>query len=412
MGGRPDVPRWTTALRSARAVPFRRPSESTLTTHRAPKTAVAPSGAGFERVDTLVIGAGQAGLAVGYELARRGVSFTIVDGSARIGDAWRQRWSSLRLFTPALYDGLPGAPFPAPRFAMPTKDEMADYLEDYAQRFALPVRLGVRIERLNREDGGFVAVSEGTRFVADHVVVAMSGFQTPRIPAFASRLAADVVQLHSLAYRDPSQLRDGPVLVVGAGNSGAEIAVEVAATHRTALAGRATGHLPFSPSSFVGRLMGPVVLGGLFHRVLTTDTPMGRRAQPRFLSHGGPLIRLRPRDLVAAGVERLPRVQDVRDGKPVLADGRTLDVANVIWCTGFDAALPWIDLPVFDGDGRPRHVRGIATDVPGLAFVGLPFLYALSSTMIYGAARDAAFVVHAMHGPVSASGRVRRTVLN
>lgn len=349
-----------------------------------------------EHVATLVIGAGQAGLAVGYELARRHQPFLIVDAAHRVGDAWRERWSSLRLFTPARYDGLPGMPFPAGPQAFPTKDEMADYLEAYARHHDLPIRSGVRIERLSREQGRFVAETAAGRIEADAVVVAMSGYQAPYVPAFAPELDPTVHQLHSLAYRDLTQLRPGPVLVVGAGNSGAEIAKEVASAHPTWLAGRGTGQLPFDLHGAVGPLLARVLLRGVFHRLLTGATPLGRAVRPRFLTRGGPWIRLKPRDLVNAGVERVPRVVGVEHGRPRLEGGRVLEPANVIWCTGFRGGLGWIDLPVLDDAGRPRHRRGIATDVPGLAFVGQPFLHAASSAMVHGVSRDAAYVVAAL----------------
>ncbi len=368
---------------------------------------VAPSSSlDLERVDTLVIGAGQAGLAVGYELARRGVRFLIVDASERVGDAWRLRWSSLRLFSPARYDALPGMPFPASARSFPTKDAMADYLEAYARHFDLPVRTGVRIERLTREDGRFVATSRGRRIEADRVVVAMSGYQAAKVPSFGANLAPGIVQLHSKAYRDPTQLAEGAVLVVGAGNSGAEIALELAASRPTWLAGESTGELPFSIASVWGRyVLAPLLLRFVFHRVLTGATPIGRAARPSFVSRGGPWIRLKARDLAAAGVRRVPRMTGVRGGAPLLADGGVLEVASVVWCTGFDANLGWIDLPVFDGSGQPRHRRGLVRDVPGLAFVGLPFLHAASSAMVHGVARDAVHVVRALHGrPAAAHG--------
>jgi hypothetical protein len=190
---------------------------------------------GFE---TVIIGGGQAGLAVGYNLARREQSLVILEANERIGDSWRNRWDSLRVFTPARYDGLPGWPFPAPGWSYPTKDEVANYLESYATRFRLPVRTGIHIDGLARADGGYVIRSGPTRYEAHNVVVATGAYQTPRIPEFASDLSPDVAQLHSSQYRNPSQLREGGVLVVGAGNSGAEIALEASARHPTWLSGR------------------------------------------------------------------------------------------------------------------------------------------------------------------------------
>ena len=343
----------------------------------------------IERIDTVVIGAGQAGLSTGYHLKRLGVPFVIVDAGRRVGDTWRERWDSLRLFTPARYAGLDGMPFPAPPHSFPTKDEMGDFLERYADHFQLPIELDVRVTRVSRQSRRLLVAAGDRRFEAANVVVAMATFQRPRVPAFAPELDPAIVQLHSFDYRNPNQLREGPALVVGAGNSGAEIALDVAGTHRTWLAGRDTGHVPFDVDSRVARYLFPVVLRGLFHRVLTVRTPVGRRVRPKVLHVGGPLVRTKPQDLDAAGIERLPRVVGARAGQPLLADGRVLEATNVIWCTGFHPGFAWLDLPVFDAQGNPQHEAGVVPAEPGLYFVGLHFLYAYSSTMIHGVGRDA-----------------------
>jgi putative flavoprotein involved in K+ transport len=357
-----------------------------------------------ERIQTVVIGAGQAGLSAGYHLARRGLPFVILDAHARVGDNWRNRWDSLRLFTPARYDGLAGMPFPGSPTAFPTKNEMANYLEAYATRFKLPIRHGVKVDRLSKHGRRYV-VSAGDRTIeAEHVVVAMSNYQSPRVPAFSKELDSGITQLHSIDYRSPAQLREGPVLIVGAGNSGAEIALEAARGHQVWMSGRDTGSVPFRISSFIGRtILVRLVQRVLFHRILTVDTPMGRKVRPTVLSQGGPLIRTRPPELAAAGVARVPRVAGVKNGQPLLEDGRLLDPANVIWCTGFHPGFSWIDLPVFDSDGRPRQERGMAVGEPGLYFVGLHFLYAFSSTMIHGVGRDADRVASTIEERVHAS---------
>jgi putative flavoprotein involved in K+ transport len=307
-----------------------------------------------ERFDVIVIGAGQAGLSVGYYLRRQGLRFVIVDGNERIGDSWRKRWDSLRLFTPAHLDGLVGLRFPAPADTFPTKDQMADYLESYAAHFQLPVRTGFKVDRLWQEDGRYVVRAGACELEADQVVVAMASYQQPRVPSFASELRPDIVQLHSSDYRNPDQLRRGPVLLAGAGNSGAEIAMELARKHDVWMSGPSTGHIPFRIESFTGRkLLARLVLRVLFHRVMTINTPMGRKLRPKLQKHGGPLIRQRPKQLLAAGVKRVPRTVGVQEGLPLLEDGRPLDVANVIWCTGFHAGFSWIDLPVFGEDGWP-----------------------------------------------------------
>ena len=188
----------------------------------------------------------------------------------------------------------------------------------------------------------------------------MASYQRPKVPAFAGELSAEIVQMHSTDYRNPAQLRPGGVLIVGAGNSGAEIAMETArGGHQTWMSGRDTGHIPFRPEGFLGRnLLAPLVLRFVFHRLLTVRTPLGRKARPKMLAKGAPLIRVKPKDLAAAGIQRVPRVVGVRDGRPLLEDGRVLDVANVIWCTGFHPGFDWIDLPVFGDDGELLHQRG------------------------------------------------------
>ena len=344
-----------------------------------------------ERINTVVIGGGQAGLSVGHHLQRNGVPFVILDANARVGDAWRKRWDSLRLFTPAKFSGLDGLRFPAPRNSFPTKDAMADYLEHYARHFQLPVRSGLRVDRLSRLGDRFLVVAGDQQFEADNVVVAMANYQRPRVPAFASALNPRIVQLHSGDYRNPSQLQTGGVLIVGAGNSGAEIALDVVHEHETFVAGPDTGHVPFRIEGLAARLLlVRLVLRVVFHRILTVKTPIGRKARPKMLHVGQPLVRTKPRDLVAAGIKRVPRVARIEHGLPVLDDGRVLDVANVVWCTGFHPGFSWIDLPVFEANGDPQHDGGVVPSAPGLYFVGLQFLYAASSSTIHGVGRDAA----------------------
>lgn len=353
-----------------------------------------------ERINTVVIGGGQAGLSVGYYLARRGIPFVILEANERVGDSWRNRWDSLRLFTPARYDALPGMPFPASPTYFPTKDEMADYLEAYAARFELPVRTGVRVERVFKSDGRYVVDAGALRLEAENVIVAMANFQKPAIPSFASALAPDIRQLHSSDYHNPSQLQPGGLLVVGAGNSGAEIALDVsrAGDKRDIwLAGRHPGHVAANIESFISQfIVLPLLFRVVFHRLLTIDTPMGRRARARILHKGAPLVRTKPRDLDAAGIHRVPRMVGVENGHPMLADRGLLGVTNVIWSTGFTPGFTWLDLPVFDETGDVAHRGGFTETEPGLSFVGLHFLYAMSSTMIHGVSRDAKRIVDAL----------------
>jgi putative flavoprotein involved in K+ transport len=345
-----------------------------------------------ERFETVIIGGGQAGLSVGYHLARRDRPFVILDAHQRVGDNWRKHWDSLRLYSPARFDGLPGMPFPAPGWSFPTKDETADYLERYAARFELPIRRGTRVERLSKNGHGYVVACGERRFEADNVVVATGTFGRPYIPAFAPELDAGIVQLHSSEYRNPSRLREGAVLIVGAAHSGADIAIDVAGQHETILCGRDTGQVPFDiegrPAKAIWR-----VLSFLARRVLTTRTPIGRKMRPEIRSHGGPLLRFRRAHLDAAGVERvLASAVGVRGGLPLLDNGRVLDVANVIWCTGFHQDFSWIELPVMGEDGWPQERRGVVPSAPGLYFAGLAFQYSFSSMLILGAGRDAEHV--------------------
>jgi putative flavoprotein involved in K+ transport len=348
---------------------------------------------GTERVETVIIGGGQAGLATGYYLKERGRPFVILDAGERVGDAWRTRWGSLRLFTPARFDALPGFPFPGANWSFPTKDEMGDYLEAYVQRFDLPVHTGVKVQRLERDGGRFVITSSQGAFEAQNVVVATGACQVPKVPGFADQLRPDITQLHSKDYQSPSQLRDGNVLVVGVGNSGAEISTELSTTRHTILAGKESGHIPARHGSLIYR-PGFRVFRFMGHRVLTRGTPIGRKLAPKLLAHGDPLVRIRPKDLAATGIERVPRVAGVEDGLPVLEDGRVLEVANVIWCTGYRSDFGWIDLPIAGADGEPVHDRGVVGSEPGLYFVGLVFQYSLSSDVLPGMARDHAFVAN------------------
>jgi len=344
-----------------------------------------------ERFETVIIGGGQAGLTAGYYLAKHGRPFVILDANERVGDAWRKRWDSLRLFTPARFSRLPGLPLPAPAWSFPTKDELADYLEAYAVQFELPVRTGISVDALTKSDGRFVVSAGEHRFEAENVVVATGAHQIPRVPGFAPDLDPGVVQLHSSAYRNPSQLQEGDVLLVGAGNSGAELAAELSRTHQVWLAGPKTGEIPVRHGTLPARLAFRV-FRFMGHRVLRVDTRIGRKLGPKLISKGDPLIRTKLKDLIAAGVERLPRVVGVRDGRPLLEDDRVLDVSNVVWCTGFRTDFGWIDLPVFGEDGEPLHYRGVVESEPGLYLLGLVFQYAISSDVLPGLGRDAEYL--------------------
>jgi putative flavoprotein involved in K+ transport len=345
-----------------------------------------------ERAETVIIGAGQAGLATAYHLQRLGRPCVLLEADQRVGDVWRRRFDSLRLFSPARYDGLPGLDFPAPGWSFPTGREMGDYLERYAAHFGLPVETGVEVDGLDSQGDGYIVSAGERRYEARSVVVASGTFQRPITPGFATELDPGIRQLHSSDYRNPSQLQAGPALVVGASHSGSDIAYEVAASHPTTLAGPIKGELPFRIDGRPARAIFPT-LWFLANHVLTMRTPIGRKARPHIRSEGGPLIRYKRADLKEAGVEHVEtKVVAVEDGRPALEGGRVLDVTNVIWCTGFDKDVRWIRIPVAGDDGWPEQERGAAAASPGLYFVGLPFLHAFASMLVGGVGRDAKHV--------------------
>jgi putative flavoprotein involved in K+ transport len=366
-----------------------------MTTQRIP---LVQSADGVESVPTVIIGGGQAGLVMGYHLQRLGVQFVILDAQPRIGDTWRNRWDSLRLFTPPKLSSLPG--WPMQLRAFPTHNEMADYLEAYAHHFDLPVRSGVRVNRLSRRGEGFRLETSQGELQAERIVVATGGYNTPFTPDSAVELTPEIKQLHSAAYRNPSQL-EGAVLVVGAGNSGAEIALEaVQSGHPTWLAGRHPGQIPFRLETRRARVLLRIA-GFVFRKVLTLDTPMGRKLQRPRIEHGHDLVRTKLGDLEAAGVQRVGRIADVRNGLPVTQDGEVLEPKTVVWCTGYRTDYSWIDFPVAAVDGYPINERGVAPE-RGLYFLGLEFQYAFASATITGLDQDARYLVRAMTKQLSA----------
>lgn len=350
-----------------------------------------------QHIETLIIWAGQAGLATGYHLKQLGRELLILDSNERVGDNWRCHWDSLRLFTPAKYDGLPGLPFPGDPWSFPGKEAVADYLEAYALEMDLPVRLQTRVDRLEARPGaGFVAHVGAQTITSDNVVVATgTRGRIPHVPELAAGLDPAIRQLHSTEYLRPAQLSHGPTLVVGASHSGCEIAYELAEHLPVTLCGRYPGNEPFAPGSGWGRLLTPLMVMVANH-VLTRRTPPGRKVMEylRGPHHGAPTARIKRRHLAERGVrwleQRVSAVSD--DGRPVLTDGTVLDVTTVIWCTGFEQHFEWIDLPVFGPEGWPREYRGVVDEAPGLFFCGLIFQYAFSSMVLPGVGRDAAYV--------------------
>jgi putative flavoprotein involved in K+ transport len=343
--------------------------------------------------ETVIVGAGQAGLATGYHLKRLGIDHLILDENEVVGAAWRNRWDSLRLFTPGRYNSLPGMPYPGPPHSLPGKDDIAEYLKAYVARFELPVRTRVKVNRLRFDGDRYLVETGNEQLRANNVVVATGGFHHPHIPDLANQLSRNIVQMHSSGYRNPSQIPGGPVLVVGAGQSGAEIALDLVANHRVWLSGEDHGEEPARPGSSADRILTPIMVFAAT-KVINVANPIGRKMRDHFLypprgipRAGGTRKRIRE-----GGIEWVGRIVGATDGLPQLEDGRIVDVATVIWCTGFRPDYRWIELPVIDDYGYPIHERGVVKSQPGLYFMGLLFQRTLSSALIVGVGKDAEYI--------------------
>ncbi len=350
-----------------------------------------------ERFDVVVVGAGQAGLVMGYLLARQGRRFAILEAADSIGAAWRTRWDSLLLFTPRRYSALARLAFPGDPDGYPTRDEVIAYLEQYAATFELPVELNSEVRPLTQEDGRFVVGLEDRRLEADQVVVATGPFQVPNVPALSGRLAPDLFQTHSTGYMRPSDVPEGRVLVVGGGNTGYQIAQELAATRTVTLA-VGSRQTPL-PQRFLGRdLFWWLTKTGLIEK--TVETRIGQRLQ-----HRDTLIGSSPRELRKRyGVALKPRLVDAEGRTVRFEDGSGLDVDAVIWATGYRSDYSWIEFPVHDQYGHVCHRRGV-TDVAGLYFLGLSWQYTRGSALIGWVKDDAEFIAAHI---ASQSERARR----
>ena len=354
----------------------------------------APRGPGPEHVSTVIIGAGQAGLTTAYFLGQAGHRCVVLHQNARVGDQWRQRYDSLRLNTAAMYDRIPGMSWSLGRHDFPTGAQMGDLLEQYVAAYDMDVRHETRVAKVERTGEGFVVTTNRGSFEAESVVVATGGEHHPRTPDIARSLDPGIRQMHSSAYRNPSQMLPGPVLVVGAGQSGADIALELArAGHETWLSGKPPGEIPVEFGTF-NFWVGFRVLWFVWNHVLTSRSPWGRKLQSEIRNGGAaPLVRVRLKDLVAAGIHhREARTTGVSDGKPMLADGTVLEVTNIVWCTGFRQDFSFIQPSVVGDDGWPRDEGGIVPEQPGLYFMGLLFQRGFYSMLIGGAWRDARFI--------------------
>ena len=336
------------------------------------------------RRDVVVVGGGQAGLAIGYYLGREGRSFTILEAAGEPAAAWRSRWDSLKLFTPVRFNSLPGQPFPGDADGYPGRDQVVDYLTDYARRFDLPVELNSRVRSVRPDEGGYLVEVDHRAYHADQVVVATGPFQVPRVPAFAGGLATDVVQLHSTEYRAPESLPAGPVLVVGGGNTGFQIAAELAGSHEVHLS-IGSRQTPL-PQRILGRdLFKWLEAAGVMRK--TVESKVGRRMKDR-----DTLIGSRPRALSRRhGVQLHGRATGASGSDVEFADGTRVTANSVIWATGFEHDHSWIELPVFDDSGQVMHRRGV-TASPGLYFLGLQWQYTRGSALLGWVKHDAEYL--------------------
>jgi putative flavoprotein involved in K+ transport len=341
--------------------------------------------------DTVIIGGGQAGLSTGYFLMKAGRDFIILDQFPRIGDSWRNRWDSLHLFTPSQFNGLPGFPFPYQTNYLPSKNEVADYLEDYGNKFDLPVRHAARVNSLSRADSLYRISTKGEVFSARNVIIATGPFQLPKIPSIATILDPKITQIHSSQYANPSSVKGDSVLVVGAGNSGAEIALELNQSGKDVwLSGRDVGRIP--ANSPAGKVFNGRLIWWVMSRILNINTPIGRKVRKEEYSHGTPLGRATRSELAGAGIHLVPRMIGVEAGQPQIEDGGVIPVDAVVWATGFKPDYSWIDLPIFDQQGFPVHERGVVSQAPGLFFIGLIFQTALVSSLLGGVGMDAEYI--------------------
>jgi putative flavoprotein involved in K+ transport len=335
-------------------------------------------------VDVLIIGAGQAGLGVAQRLRRHPQLSVLVVDALPVGASWRERWESLQLFTPRRFSGLPGLSFPVGPARSPSRTEMAHYLQQYAAYFAPPVRTGARVLRLTRSPSGFCAETSLGPIRAQQVVLATGPFRRPHVPAVGDDLDPSVTQLHSHSYRRPSDIPAGEVLVVGGGNSAAQLAIELAATHQVTIA--SPGPLWFLPEDVLGvSVYWWTLLAGIL------NAKAGGRISRYVRRRGDAIVGTDLRVLIAEGrVRLLPHRVVAGRGRAVeLADGTVLPVASVLWCTGFRPDTGWVGVPgAVSPTGTPLHDRG-ASPVPGLHWMGLPWQTRLNSSIIDGVDRDA-----------------------
>jgi putative flavoprotein involved in K+ transport len=332
----------------------------------------------------VVVGAGQAGLALGYFLKQQGRQFTILEARDAPAAAWRARWDSLRLFTPVRYDSLPGRRFPGDPDSYPRRDEVVAYLTEYASAFELPVELGRAVQAVRPANEGYIVELEDDAYVADQVVLATGPFQVPRVPPITRPLEPGITQFHSAAYRRPDQLPPGPVLVVGGGNTGFQIAEELSHSHEVHLS-IGSRQTPL-PQRIAGRDLFDYLQALRIMRV-TVDSRLGQRLRYRETLIGSSPRAARRR----YGIRLRGRTIEADGSEVVFADGSRLAPASVIWATGFAVDHSFVQVPVFDDAARLMHRRGV-TAAPGLYFLGLTWQHTRGSALLGWVEDDARFI--------------------
>lgn len=341
-------------------------------------------------IDVLVIGGSQAGLAAGYYLKKAGIPHLIIDAHSAIGDSWRNRWDSLRTFSPAVFNSLPGVPFPAPKNYMPDKNEMAAYLSAYASKFALPVQLNTRAQRLSREGALFVTETSAGVIHSQNVIVATGAYHEPYVPPVAQKLDQRIIQLHSKDYKNPAQLPEGKILVVGTGASGVQIATELAQEREVVLSGKINNSLPRT-------VLGIDIFYWLYRLGIFTipvNSFIGKQVKKRNFSKGDELLGIDMQQVIKDyNIKHYLKFVDVKGKELIFENGTERGVNGIVWCTGYRPNYQWIDLDILGNDQYPDHVNGITKQVPGLYFVGLRYQSRINSSLIGGVGKDAEYIV-------------------
>jgi putative flavoprotein involved in K+ transport len=338
--------------------------------------------------DFIVIGAAQAGLSIAYELQKRNYRFLILDKEEEIGASWLNRWDSLRLFTPTEFNHLEGLPFPAPVGHYPSKFEVANYFKAYVMTFQFPIQLNTLVTKIEKTTPkSFLVHTQKEILQTRNVVVATGPFHVPYTPRFSKYICKDIFQLHSNYYQHPSQLQDGPVMVVGAGDSGFQILDEVSKNQNRKVYYSGDTKVGTLPQEFLGK-----TLWWWFTKTgflsIHKNSWLGK-----LISEGRqPVIGTHVKEILArTNVTSVGRCLDAEDHFIETEEKELTDVKNIVWATGYRPNFKWIKGLELDKDNYPKHKRGISS-MKGLYFIGLPWLHTRGSATLGGIKKDANFL--------------------